>query len=243
VTLKTAESLTWQDVECGAYDADLALWGELAAHSRGPILELGSGVGRVCLHLARLGHEVWGLDVDGESTSELTARAQHAGLPVTAIAGDARSLRLGRALDLVLAPMQFLNVVGGPRDRRAVLSAVRDCLEPGGRLAAAILSEPPPVAAGVRPLPDVREAHGWIYSSLPVAVVTTGSQVEVRRIRQLVSPAGVLSEDEHSDILHMVDADTLEAEARRAGFTALGRRSLPATEDHVGSTVLLLEGA
>ena len=43
----------WQDVECGAYSADLEAWERLAAASEGPMLELGSGTGRVCLHLAR----------------------------------------------------------------------------------------------------------------------------------------------------------------------------------------------
>ena len=37
-------------------------------------------------------------------------------------------------------------------------------------------------------LPDVRELDGWVYSSLPLEVAVAGGGIEVRRLRQLVSP-------------------------------------------------------
>ena len=54
----------WHDVECGAYDADLPLWEELADEAGGPVLDLGCGTGRVALHLSRRGHRVLGLDTE-----------------------------------------------------------------------------------------------------------------------------------------------------------------------------------
>ncbi len=54
----------WHDVECSRYDADFALWRELAAAAGGPILDVGAGTGRVALDLAAAGHEVVALDLD-----------------------------------------------------------------------------------------------------------------------------------------------------------------------------------
>jgi hypothetical protein len=44
-------------------------------------------------------------------------------------------------------------------------------------------------------------------------------------------------------LLQALDASTLEAEAELAGLTPAGRRVIPPTDDHVGSTVVLLEKA
>src|SRR5215208_6812267 len=133
----------WHDVECGAYAADLELWEQLASSASGPILDLGSGTGRVSLHLARLGHEVWAVDVDGQFVAELEARANAAGLPVNAICADGAHIELGQEFDLVIAAMQLLQMVGDERIRIAVLARVAAHLRPGGRLAAAILDGVP----------------------------------------------------------------------------------------------------
>ena len=65
----------WHDVECGGYTADLAAWEELADRVDGPVLELGCGTGRVALHLARRGGEVWAVDADPSLLDALRARA------------------------------------------------------------------------------------------------------------------------------------------------------------------------
>ena len=39
----TPEHVIWHDVECGRYDADMALWHELAQAADGPILDVGAG--------------------------------------------------------------------------------------------------------------------------------------------------------------------------------------------------------
>ena len=54
----------WHDVECGGYTADLDAGSELAAGSTAPCWSSGCGTGRVALHLARRGSEVWAVDAD-----------------------------------------------------------------------------------------------------------------------------------------------------------------------------------
>ena len=236
-------SVIWHDVECGAYKGDLALWRELAAGAGSPILDLGCGTGRVALDLARQGHAVHGLDLDLELVSAFNARAAAAGLAAEATAGDAREFALGDEFAIVLAPMQLVQLLEGPAERIDCLRCARRHLRPGGALAVAIVDgfpdelteEAPP------PLPDTREVDGWVYSSLPLDAALDAGAIVVRRLRQVVSPAGELSDELDEIPLRLLRAETLEAEAREAGLAPAGRREVAPTDSHVGSVVVLLE--
>ncbi len=99
---------------------------------------------------------------------------------------------------------------------------------------------PAPIDAAP-PLPDTREVDGWVYSSLPIEARVEDGEIRVRRLRQTVSPGGELSEEVDEVVLRELDASTLEAEAEAAGLRPAGRRAVPPTDAHVGSTVVLLE--
>jgi SAM-dependent methyltransferase len=245
----------WHDVECGSYDADLPLWEELAERCGDPVLDLGCGTGRVALHLARRGHRVYGLDCDPELLDVLVERAsdfRHSGvgskseaLPdagVEPVIADARDFELPEPVALALAPMQLLQLLAGPVDRAACLAAVAGYLRPGGLFAAAIVEE---AIGGFNReedvVPDTREVDGWVYASLPIEASVDSERIEIRRLRKLVSPAGVLERSDNRVELRRLDAETLEAEAARAGLRPVGHREVPPTLDHVGSTVVLLE--
>lgn len=225
----------WHEVECGAYAADLPLWEQFADEYPGTILDLGCGSGRVALHLARRGHRVLGLDSD----PELVDRAR--GLGLEAELGDARGFELGASFALVLAPMQLLQLLAGPEERTACLGSIAKHLASDGLAAAAIVEAMPAAAEGASPLPDTREADGWVYSSLPVGAAVGDGEIRIERLRQTVSPAGELSEERDETRLRELDAETLEEEAREAGLRPVGRRAIDATEAHVGSTAVLLE--
>jgi len=231
----------WHDVECGSYAADLPLWEELAQAAGGPVLELGCGTGRVALHLARRGHEVIGLDSDPELVAALRERGN--GLPVEAVGADARDFALAEPVALVLAPMQFLQLLGDSEERLACLRCIAACLRPGGLVAAALVEEMPEPDGSPPPLPDVREVDGWVYSSLPTEAALAAGEIRLRRLRQTVSPGGELSEEPNEIRLRTFPADRLEAEAAEAGLGAGARRSIAPTDAHVGSVVSILEGA
>ncbi|HYG96274.1 MAG TPA: class I SAM-dependent methyltransferase [Solirubrobacterales bacterium] len=234
-----AATAIWHDVECGGYEADLPLWAELAERRAGAVLELGCGTGRVALHLARRGHDVVALDRDPDLIASLAERA--ADLPVQPVAADARQFELPRPVALALAPMQFLQLLPTASDRAACLRRVAAALEPGGLLAAAIVERLPQADDPLPPLPDVREVDGWVYSSLPVLAAPSGEQIVLRRLRQVISPTGALSEEDDEIQLQALSSQALEAEADQAGFAPLGRRWIPPTDAHVGSAVVLLE--
>lgn len=241
----------WHDVECGAYDADLPLWEELADEAGGPILDLGCGTGRVALHLARRGHRVLGLDTEADFLTVLGERAGE--LPAETEVGDARDFELGAEFGLVLAPMQLLQLFAGSDERIACLRCTAGHLRPGGIAAVAIVDDPAGSSSRFvshtgtnrelgRPLPDTREIDGWVYSSLPLETFIEDEAIVIRRLRQTVSPAGKLGEAVDEVRLRSLDSETLESEGRTAGLRGTGRREVPPTGDHVGSTVVLFEG-
>jgi SAM-dependent methyltransferase len=221
----------WHDAECGSYTADLPLWEELAAQRGGPVLDLGCGTGRVMSHLVRRGHEVLGLDLDPRLIATLA----------DAEPGDALNFELGRRFGLVLAPMQLMQLFGSQSERVRCLKCVATHLAPGGLAAFAIVESMPTPVDGPPPLPDSREVDGWVYSSLPIDAIVESGTIRVRRLRQTVSPQGELEEELYEIGLRELDAATLESEAREAGLKPAGRRTIPPTDAHVGSTVVLLE--
>ncbi|HZV73454.1 MAG TPA: class I SAM-dependent methyltransferase [Conexibacter sp.] len=237
----------WHDLECGRYAEDLPLWRELAreaiaASPPGPILDLGAGSGRVSLDLARAGHAVVALDVDPLLLAALDERAVEAGLTVETVCADAREFTLERRVALALAPMQTIQLLGGPDGRAGLLRSAGTCLRPGGLLACALAdamegfdaehTEPPP--------PDVLERDGWVYASQPVAVRPEADGTTIERIRQTVSPQGERTAEGDTIRLDRLDGDTLEAEGVAVGLRPAGRRFVEMTDEHVGSEVVLL---
>jgi len=235
-----SDAVIWHDLECGGYDVDLPLWRELAAAAQGPILDIGAGTGRVALDLGRRGHEVVALDVDAELLGALRGRA--AGAPVEAVSGDARDFELGRRFALVLVPMQTVQLMAGPAERASLLARARAHAAPGGRLAIAIADafdgydsdhDEPPV-------PDIREIDGVVYASRPVRVVDEGPGVTIERLREVVDRDGSRSESADVVRLARLSPAELEREGAAAGFEILPRRIVPATDEFVGSTVVIL---
>jgi SAM-dependent methyltransferase len=116
----------------------------LAANTRGPILELGCGTGRLLLPLVRAGYHVMGVDL---STSMLTrCRDRLAKLPDSAraraelIEGDFRHLTLRRRFSLIVCPFNaFMHLYERP-DIERFLAVVKRHLQPGGLFAFDVLN-------------------------------------------------------------------------------------------------------
>jgi SAM-dependent methyltransferase len=236
--------LVWHEVECGGYTADLPLWEELADQTDKPIMELGCGAGRVTLHLARRAATlVIGVDWDPDLVAAVWERSGK--LAGDAEVGDVRDFDFATKFSLVIAPMQLIQLLGGSRDRIACLTSAAANMLPGGRAAFAIVEQMPalPPGASAPPLPDVRQVEGWIYSSLPLEPVALPEAILLRRLRQTVDPDGNMSEELNEIELAVLSAETLEEEGRAAGLRPAGRREIPPTEAHVGSTVVLFEKA
>jgi SAM-dependent methyltransferase len=236
------DAVVWHDLECGAYAADLPVWRELAATTEGAVLDVGAGTGRVALDLARRGSDVIALDHDPALLAALEERARAEALPVATVRADARSFDLGRRVGLCVAPMQTIQLLGGREGRTRYLDCVRAHLAPGGRIAAALADAMEGFddeAVGL-PLPDMDERDGWVYSSQPVALRREDGGIAIERRRDRVAPDGVRSESTDIVQLDDVTAAQLEREGEASGLRVLPRRHIAATEEHVGSVVVLL---
>lgn len=236
--------LVWHEAECGDYRADLPLWEELADQAEGPIMELGCGAGRVTLHLANRGDQlVIGLDHNRKLVEAVWERGFGSG--GDAEQEDVRAFEaMATLFNLVIAPMQLIQLLNDSQERIACLSCSVDSMLPGARAAFAIVEEMPvlpPPGTSAPPLPDVRQIEGWIYSSLPLEPVALEGSILLRRLRQTVDPDGNMSEELNEVELAMLSAETLEEEGRAVGLRPTGRRQIPSTEAHVGSTVVLFE--
>lgn len=232
----------WHDLECGRYGADLPLWRELAAQTGGPILDVGSGTGRVTLDLARAGYEVVALDTEADLLAALRERAGD--LPIETAQGDARTFDLGRRFALVAAPMQTIQLLGGAEGRASFLRCAGAHLRPGGLIAIALADAMEGFDAehDEPPLPDLLEEDGWVFASQPVAVRPEAEWTTIERIRQTVAPDGARTAEGDAVRLDRLDGDTLEAEALAVGLQLAGRRFVEMTDEHVGSEIVLLTG-
>jgi SAM-dependent methyltransferase len=238
--MSAAEAI-WHDLECGHYAEDLSFWRQLAAKVGGPVLDVGAGTGRTTLELAREGHAVLALDLDDELLGVLRERAGE--LDVRTIVGDARAFWLAETFALCVVPMQTVQLLGGAGGRAQFLECAGEHLEPRGILAIAIAEELDTfesVDGLPGPLPDVGEFDGVVYSSRPTAVRDDGDGFVLERRRETVTADGRLATETNLIRLDRLRADTLEAEGVAAGLRAVDRVTIAATDDYVGSTVVLL---
>jgi SAM-dependent methyltransferase len=220
--------LIWHDLESGGYTVDFEFWLGLCPAT---VLELGAGAGRVSLALAMGGATVTAVDLDAALVRELRHRAGALGLEVEAIVADARELDLGKRFEQVIAPLAFVQLLTGRRDRVAMMRGAGRHLEPGGRLWLAIhpalddaLFDP-----GEPPRPE------WIgpYETQVVGARRVGDRLLVRR-RRRDRAAGRTT---YAEIAYAEVAD-LEAEAREAGLEPAGRTTLPEDDWYIPAQVV-----
>jgi len=252
----SSADVVWHDLECGSYWADLPIWRELAERYGDPILDVGSGSGRVALDLADAGHRVTALDLDSDLLDALRGRA--VGLEVETVCADARSFDLPfRDFALCLVPMQTLQLLSDATERAAFLRCALAHLGPGGLLACAIVTELDPfdIADGSRgPTPETTHVGKTLYVSQATSVRVLPGSIVIERSRQIVSPnaressygspADRRTEESAGDCnvieLARVTTSELEREGSEVGFHPEPALVIEPTDEHVGSVVVML---
>ena len=242
----------WHDLECGAYRADVPLWRELAERHPGRILDIGAGTGRLALELARAGNPVTALERDTRLAQALRRRAE--GMPLEVVEGDARALELARGdFSLCVVAMQTIQLFGGVDGRGAFLRRARLHLRAGGVLGCAILGpiQPFDCAGGEPgPAPEAARVDGLLCVSVPLRVRARRRGVLIERERRVFASGHEEQRAPDSKLalarercvveLDRVSERSLRREGAAAGLRPLPSPTVAATEDHVGSTVVML---
>jgi SAM-dependent methyltransferase len=243
---RVPDAVVWHELECGGYDVDLALWLELAARVRGAVLDIGAGTGRVARVLARAGHSVTALERDEVLLGALRSAARE--LDIVCVRSDARAFALERSdFGLCIVPMHTVQLLGGREQRAAFLRRAHAHLRPSGLLALALLPDAEPFDCNrghVGPAPESTCVGEMRFTSAPTRVALRAHSIVIERersIRPLVpSRASRASSSEHDRVeLARLGAEQMIAEAVAAGFSADETRHVPATDEHVGSEVVI----
>jgi len=130
-----ADFYDWENAQT-VQRRDVAFWNRLAAAADGPILELGTGTGRVALPIVKNGTSLVGIDRSeamlDRARAKMSRGASRARLRL--VRGDIRHLPFrGRHFSLVMAPYGILQSLVRERDLSATLTSVARVLRPGGR--------------------------------------------------------------------------------------------------------------
>jgi SAM-dependent methyltransferase len=115
---------------------DVRFWQDMARRTRGNVLELGCGTGRVTLPIARTGARTVGVDHSQEMLSHARRRAARATrrMNLSLVRADIRSLpfRKSTRFDLVMAPYGILQSLLRESDLKATLASVASVLSRRG---------------------------------------------------------------------------------------------------------------
>jgi SAM-dependent methyltransferase len=131
------------------FQDDLEMYRGFAERAGGPILEVGSGTGRVALALGEEGHTIVGLELSEALRTVAQHKAARAQLSdrVQFVAGDMRRFNLDQYFGLIVAPLNtFLHNLTLD-DQLATLACLKKHLRPGGLLVLDCFNPDPACAA------------------------------------------------------------------------------------------------
>ena len=103
------------------------------------MLDLGAGTGPRLDAPRRRGRTVTAVDWDPILLEALEQRAAERELEIDALCADVREFDGDRQFDVVLAPMQLVQLLRGADEQRAMLKRAARHVRPGGLFAAALM--------------------------------------------------------------------------------------------------------
>jgi ubiquinone/menaquinone biosynthesis C-methylase UbiE len=124
---------------------DLDFYLEQARETGGPVLDVGSGTGRITWPLAEAGYDIVG--IDRAAAMLRLAEAKRANRPDASrrarfLEQDMTRLDLGERFRLIVVSYFTFQYLLDPADQRAALTALRRHLAPGGRLVMHLFDPP-----------------------------------------------------------------------------------------------------
>lgn len=217
------------------YGEDATFYLDLCRDAAGPVLDLGTGTGRVAWALADAGHAVVGVDLSSAMLERAAAKAAKRSPEVQArcrfVQGDMADFEVGQRFDRVLVPYRSFNHLLGPEQQIACLGAIRRHLAPGGRAAIHFamldrpdgMAEPEAVARGrnirVKAGSSDRMVH-WELLSRSVDLVEQQLEQEIQYTLKVIDGA-VLRQDVETFRLCWITRREARHLLARCGFRIL----------------------
>lgn len=130
----------WADIYDSVYSyvtSDIPFYVEEAQNSKGPVLELGCGTGRITIPIAETHIEIVGLDSSSRMLDVARGKqtlANESRSPVTFVEGDMRDFDMGKKFRLIIIPFRGFLALLNVSDQVDTLLKIRDHLAPGGHL-------------------------------------------------------------------------------------------------------------
>lgn len=153
----------------------LAPWLRMPVRPGSTMLDVGCGIGRWSVELARRGHDVTGIDLSSRMLERAETRAREAGVACRFEVADAATLTLGRTFDLILC-VTVIQHITEPVAAASAIERLAAHLSPAGEL---VLLEAAPSLATTRCDTAAFRARtaGWYEDALRHA----GLQLTARR--------------------------------------------------------------
>lgn len=180
---------------------DIPFYTELAQASKGEVLDLACGTGRITIPVAQAGVPVTGLDLSAEMLERARQKAEEADVAnrLTLVQGDMRKFDLQKKFGLVMIPFRsFLHLLY-IQDQMKALACIRQHLQPGGKLVMNVFvpkiehlyeeSEKMSLR-GMYPLETGEQVAMWDYTRYDYFQQLS----EVTRTYERLSPEGVVQE-------------------------------------------------
>lgn len=118
----------------GNYRDDFEFYLKEAKKSKGKVLEVGCGTGRIYLGLLKRGIDVYGIDISDEMLCALRKKAEEEKLYPNVFHGDMRSFKLKERFSLIIVPFRSFLVNLTSDEQLRTLKNLHRHLQPGGRL-------------------------------------------------------------------------------------------------------------
>lgn len=215
------------DLDFEGFHDDASFYQRLVEIHGSRVLELGVGTGRIAVPLAEAGAKVTGVDISPGMVEVAKRRAADAGVSVTWLEDDIRSVRLRGRFDLVIAPLGTLQHMETPDDFVAALETMARHIAPGG-IAVVDVESPVPDDFDPSPQPLIQHwtkpwADGQVSKVVSVDAIPSEGTKEITWHFDVADAKGRLSRITTQFLLRTFTPPEIELAARIAGLRVAAR--------------------
>ena len=116
-------------------DSDIHFYTTLASKSKGKVLEIGCGTGRVTIPIGRDNIKIVGIDISKNMLNILGSKIKDTYFDILCYEMDMRNININEKFDLVIIPFNGFQSMLTISDQYKCLSSIREHISPNGILA------------------------------------------------------------------------------------------------------------